>query len=334
LFTAGCEFDFFQAVRLLALMKAERHPERALSTADVVRFRTCNSLSFPASAIASIEGENGSLPQMTITFLGLTGPEGALPSAYTELVIDQACFGDRAFGDFLDIFNHRLIELFFETWKKHHFVVGYEQSLRVSRELDDFTGYLFDLIGLGTSELQGRLPVSDVGLLHYAGLLAQRPHSADALRAILHDYFQIPVTVEQLVGEWHTLENEELCRLGADEPTSQLGLGAVSGDAVWSRQALLRVVLGPLTGEQFRDFLPDGQGFAQASALVRLFLGNALEFALQPTLARGEVPSCKLGGLEVDGARLGWSAWLKTEPFWFDARDAIFAENEQVRQEA
>jgi type VI secretion system protein ImpH len=333
LFAVACEFDFFQAVRLLTLLRGENRGESPDGASDVVRFCAHNSLAFPASAIAGIDRPNGGPPRMAVTFLGMTGALGALPAAYTEIAIDRECFGDRSFADFLDVFNHRLIELFFAAWKKHHFVIGYEQSRRRNTREDPFTSYLFDLIGMGTAGLRGRLPVADLGLLHYAGLLAQRPHCADALRAFLHDYFEVPVKVEQFLGEWHALEPDELCAMGSGEPTSQLGGGAVAGDAVWTRQALVRVVFGPLTIEQFRSFLPDGKAFLEASALIRWFLGNTLEFDIQPVLRREEVPLCQLSG-DPPGSRLGWSAWLRTEPFRFPATDAVFREDEQVRLEA
>ena len=315
LFADPCEFDFFQAVRLLTLMREDSRPRSLGASSDVVRFRAHNSLAFPASAVASLEQESGAPPQMAVTFLGMTGPHGTLPVAYTEIAIDRECFGDRSLADFFDIFNHRLIELFFESWKKHRFVIGYEIARRNPQStLDGFTACLFDVIGMGTPGLQGRLPVPDLGLLHYAGLLAQRPHSGDALRAFLHDYFDVPVTVEQFVGQWHGLEPDEACSLGSGEPSSELGAGAVAGDAVWSRQALVRVVFGPLHADQFRKFLPDGETFAEAVALIRWFLGSALDFEIQATLLREEVAPCQLGE-DSAPARLGWSAWLRTEPF-------------------
>jgi type VI secretion system protein ImpH len=334
LFASGYEFDFFQAVRLLTLLHGERHPEASSKPTDAVRFHAHNSLAFPASAIASIEEGNGGPPNMTVTFLGMTGPEGALPAPYTEIAVDREAFGDTSFAEFLDVFNHRLIAQFFQAWQKHHFVMGYEHSWRQKRERDDFTSFLFDLVGMGTVGLQGRMPIADLGLLHYAGLLAQRPHSADALRALLHDYFGIEVKVEQLLGKWHVLESDELCCLGSNQPNCLLGDGAVAGDAVWSCQALVRIVFGPLTAEEFRSFLPDGECFSEAAALIRLFLGGTLVFELQPTLRGDEVPRCEPGGTALGGPRLGWSAWLSTEAFEAAATDAIFREEERVKLEA
>jgi type VI secretion system protein ImpH len=333
LFTSACEFEFFQAVRLLTLLREPREAGSAGPSANIVRFRAHNSLNFPASAIANLEPANGGPPAMEVNFLGMTGPRGALPVAYTEIAVDQECFGDRSFADFLDIFNHRLIELFFQVWRKHHFVVGYELSQRTKGPNDDFTSSLFDLIGMGTSGLRGRMAIKDLGLLRYAGLFAERPHSAEALRSFLSDYFGVRVEVEQFVGKWHALEPEEACELGTGDATSQLGGGAVAGDAVWNRESLVRIVLGPLTAEQFRNFLPDSPGFAEGVSLIRWFLGSTLDFEIQPTLRRDQVPPCRLGD-ESSATRLGWSAWLRTEPFWAHATDSVFREDEQAQGEA
>ena len=332
LFASACEFDFFQAVHLLTMFR-DANRDGDDSASPTVRFRAHNSLSFPASAIAELDRTDDGSPSMAVTFLGMTGPHAVLPVAYTELAVDHEAFGDHAFSDFLDVFNHRLIEFFYEAWKKHHFAIGYEEARHKASGEDDFTSYLFDLIGMGTGGLRGRSTVPDVALLRYAGLLAQRPRSAEALRIFLQHYFQLPVKVEQFVGKWHTLEPEEACCLGSGETSSQLGQGAVAGDAVWTLESLVRIVLGPLSYQQFQGFLPNGKRFEQAKSLIRWFLGTTLQFEIQDTLRREEVPPCGLGD-ETDGARLGWSAWLRTEPFWFHATDAIFCEEEKVSWEA
>lgn len=332
LFASACEFEFFQAVHLLTMFRsADDAVDDPVS--PTVRFRTHNSLSFPASAIADLNRAKDGSSSLAVTFMGMTGPRGVLPIAYTELAIDREAFGDRSFSDFLDIFNHRMIELFYRAWRKHHFVVNYEEAQRKASREDQFTGYLFDLIGMGTQGLRCRMPVPDVALLRYAGLLSQRPRSAEALRLFLQQYFEIPVRVEQFVGKWHSLEPEEACSLGSGEASSQLGSGAVAGDAVWTLESMVRIILGPLTAERFRCFLPDGKAFGQATGLIRWLLGSTLQFEIQDVLRREEVLQCRLGD-ETDAARLGWSSWLRTDPFWFHADDAIFGEDEKVNWEA
>lgn len=156
LFTSAYEFDFFQAVRLLAQLHSERGKGGSASRSEeVVRFRVNNSLAFPASAIASIvDNTGGGPPHMTVTFMGMTGPEGVLPAAYTEIAIDCEAFGDTCYADFLDVFHHRLIWFFYQAWEKHHFTIGYERALQEGLEQDAFTSYLFDVIGMGTPGLK------------------------------------------------------------------------------------------------------------------------------------------------------------------------------------
>ena len=49
----------------------------------------------------------------------------------------------------------------------------------------------------------------DDTLIYYAGLLAQRPRSAQALQQILADYFEVPVEIEQFAGGWYRLDRRD-----------------------------------------------------------------------------------------------------------------------------
>ena len=84
---------------------------------------------------------------MTVAFLGLTGPLGRAAAPLHRAAPGAAPrTGDRALAAFLDLFNHRLISLFYRAWEKYRFAVAYERGEddRVHRS------YLFHLIGLGT----------------------------------------------------------------------------------------------------------------------------------------------------------------------------------------
>jgi type VI secretion system protein ImpH len=58
---------------------------------------------------------------MTSTSWASPGPSGVLPYNYTELVIDRLRNKDRALAEFLDIFHHRMISLFYQAWEKYRF---------------------------------------------------------------------------------------------------------------------------------------------------------------------------------------------------------------------
>ena len=311
LFDEPYRFRFFQAVRLLERMYADRQPvgQDADASREVVRFRTRQTFNFPSSEIHDLTIEpdsNANQPEMMVAFMGLTGPLGVLPHQYTELLMDRARYHDTAAWSFFDVFNHRLISLFYRVWEKYHFPIAYERTGE-----DNFTAYLFDLIGMGTNGLRARLSFKDQALLFYGGLIAQRPHSATAIGAVVGDFFGVSATVVQYPGEWLKL-GDNVTALGT--ANSQLGATTIAGTKVWSDQSKFRMRIGPLTLKDFRRFVPTGNGYRPLNEIVRLLAGLEFEFDVQLVLKRDEVPFSVLA-CDQNGPRLGWTSWLKTSEF-------------------
>jgi type VI secretion system protein ImpH len=314
-------YQFFQAVRLLGLWSPGKHQvgEFADPADEAVRFSVAASLAFPASEIHAVEEEPGGTPRMTVNFLGLTGPQGVLPYHYTQLVVERLQKRDRGLRDFLDIFHHRILSLFYRSWEKSHFPVAYERSGR-----DPITRHVRDLVGMG-GEPQAEEPARHrSALLFFAGLLLPQPRSALGLEQLLEGVFDVPVEVEQFVGEWYRPVGETQCLVSDDERAAgRLGLGALVGDAVWDRQAKVRVRLGPLPRARYEEFLPGAAAHEELRQLTRFFGGEALEFGVQLVLARDDVPPCILGADDGDGLPLGWSTWVRTGPLTRDPDDTI-----------
>jgi type VI secretion system protein ImpH len=256
---------------------------------------------------------------MSVNFMGLTGPEGVLPLIYTVFLAERARAGDSSAGDFFDIFNHRIISLFFQAWEKYRFWIAYERGDR-----DQFSHHLLDLMGLGTPGLQDRQAVPDGSLLFYSGLLAQRPRSAAALEQLLNDYFEVPVEVEQFAGGWYRLDtNTQCCLEGRSDYSEQLGVGAVVGDEVWDQTARVRIKIGPLSLAQYKEFLPSGSAFEPLRVLTRFFSNDEFDFEVQLILNRHEVPPCELGAEGETAPTLGWTTWGKTKEMTRDVADTI-----------
>jgi len=327
LFDCSYDFDFFQAVRLLHLIMSDREGVGRIAKPgdEPVRFQVRQSLEFPASSIHTISAESDP-PRMTTAFMGLTGVQGVLPHHYTEYVLARAQAKDYTLAAFFDLFNHRILSLFYRAWEKHSFPTRFQLAAAKS-ETDAFTDYLYDWIGLGTNHLLGRMAVQDQALLRYAGLFGQRPASAISLAAFLRDYFDVDVAIEQFVGAWYALSEDDQCDLASDNLNNELGQGAIAGDAVWDPQGGFRVKLGPLPLARFVSFLPGSKAEAELNDLVRFYVGPIWQFDLQLILRAHEVPWCRLGDETPSGPRLGWCGWLKTEVFEHDACDAIFAMN-------
>jgi type VI secretion system protein ImpH len=315
-------FEFFQAVSLLERLQPERAPVGGFTDPrdEVVRFRTATSVAFPASEIQGVdEPRDGVGPdRMTVNFMGLTGPQGILPLAYTLYLAERRRARDDSAKEFLGIFEHRMLSLFYRAWERSHASVAHGRG-----ERDWLTRHLLNLVGLGTDGLRGKLAIPDEALLYYVGLLGVPTRPAIALEQLLCDYFGVTATVEQFVGAWYPLERATQCELDDDGASTQLGLGAVAGDELWDIQSRVRVRLGPLTREQYDRFLPGGSAHEQLRALTRFYGNDQVDFEIQLVLARDEVPACRLGDADA-GLPLGWCTWIKTVPFGRDADETTF----------
>jgi type VI secretion system protein ImpH len=313
-------FQFFQAVRLLERLQTGLpvgrfgNPEQ-----EAVRFEVNPALDFPPSEIHSLDWDPGQQPRMSVNFFGLSGSLGSLPIPYTEYIIERGRARDNTLQDFLDIFHHRFISLFYSAWEKYRFPVAFERDGQ-----DRFTRYLLDFIGLGTSGLRNRLSIRDDAMVYYTGLLALQPRSALALRQVLSDYFGVPVEVQQFIGAWYPLSKANQSRVGEDRPyCEQVALGAVAGDEVWDRQGRARVVLGPLMLEQYLDFLPCGTAYGPLNEMVQFFSRRAFDFELQLILRREETPRVLLDDGEASGPMLGWTTWMKSAPMTRDPGETV-----------
>ncbi len=324
LFATPYRFDFLQAVRLL---QHGGDPSSAVGRAprpryESVRFRVLQSLAFPPSEIQALErpADPARPPILTVAFMGLTGPSGVLPHCYTELMIERNRAGDRTAGAFFDLFNHRLISLFYRAWEKYRPYLAHEKGGD-----DPVSRHLFDLIGLGLEPLQNRNTFPDEALRFYAGFFARRHRPAVVLSRLLGDYFKLPVEVRQFVGQWLPLAADDRSRLGASGAHNGLGTSFVLGSRVWDEQGKFRVRLGPLSLKKFLALTPDGPHFQALVQMTRAYVDAEFAFDVQLVLAAEEVPPCHLSEQSPTRPQLGRSAWLKSRPFVRDAEDAIFA---------
>ena len=185
------------------------------------------------------------------------------------------------------------------------------------------------MIGLGLESLRNRDRVPDRAKLFYAGRLIHSPRNAEGLHAIIEDYFQVPAQVIPFVRRTVRLNPALCCRLGGDAAVGRLGVSAVLGESYEEYQQGFRIRLGPLSFEQFKQFLPVMDGFGEIHDWVRFYVGRETDpnpeagleaiWDLQLVLRAGEMPELKLG----EGALLGWTAWLPSADPREDADDLV-----------
>lgn len=312
--TEPWEYDFFQALRRIECESPElpRFGHSLRLADDPLRLGQQPDCAFAPSTLASMSAaEEGKAARLEQFFFGLGGPNGPLPLHITEYVRErQRNNGDSASKRFLDIFHHRLLSLFYRAWAEAQPTVSHDRP-----DDDYWAARLAALSGRGMPSLleQGLIP--DTAKLHYSGHLAAQTRYPDGLRAILADYFGLPVEIEEYVGQW--LELPERSRLGVSG--RQLGVDFCIGSHVWDRQHKFRIRLGPLKLDDYMGMLPDGDSFKALVAWVAEYLGHELDWDLNLILAQPEVPLLQLDGRQ----RLGFNTWLGQPKT--DAKDLILA---------
>ena len=344
-------FAFFQAVRLLLAGGVARGlgapagelGGRSNAEDEPLRFCSLAALEFPAAEIAAIGDVSEGRPiPMSVAFWGLVGPAGALPNHYTQLVIDRTRHRDFALRDFLDLFSHRQLALFYRAWEKHQIGPGFERAVRHSKPGEDrLREVLLAISGRAPAATRDRLEVSDDAFIRYGGLFADRPTS-ESLRQIIGDYLGLPAEVESLWGQWLQLPGPECSRIGAADGHARLGTDLVIGERTWDASSKFRVRIGPVGRADFRRLMPTGDDLTRLCQMIRSYVGVEFDFDVQLVLTAAEVPPCRLpsaaapGDPTVDGdptaedsrpddsPRLGWDTWLWTIPPNRDRDDAVF----------
>jgi type VI secretion system protein ImpH len=314
-------FTFFAAARLVEASRPDlpRLGQAAKASAEPVRFGQQPSLVFPPASIHAFRpaGDAGedraerarAATWLLVHFLGLLGPNGPLPLHLTEYELDRR-YGenddrtkphDDTFSRFLDIFNHRILTLFYRSWAQ-----AQPCASRDRPKSDRFGEYVAAIAGLGTPALRNRDAMPDLAKLHYAGLLACQARPPDGLRAILAGILQLRVEVHELVGQWLSIPRGQLWQLGRSVQTSTLGLNTTLGPRVRAHQHKFRVRLGPLRLTDYMRFLPGKELIQLVRAVVRNYAGDQWDWDLQLVLAHAEVPGIRLG----QQGQLGWTTWL------------------------
>lgn len=324
-----CSFDFFIAVRRIESAARPRPGfGQSYRTADeVIRFCQPPSLAFAPSTLASCVLREGLPPRLFVNFFGLCGPNGPLPMHLTEYLHDREHnYADSTPARWFDVFNHRMICLFYRAWAINQQTVSYEYALaqggmdqRLRAERDRYATYIASLVGIGMPNLRSRDSISDIAKLHYSGRLSNQTKNPEGLAAILSDYFGIHVTIEEFIGEWVTLPHESQCRLGETPETCTLGTTGIVGATIWVCQHRFRIRAGPMEFDQYQLFLPGGARLAKVKDLVRGYIGDELSWELQLVLRAQNIPNVRLGVV----GKVGWTTWMGSRAVGADADDLI-----------
>ncbi len=333
------QFDFFQLVRRLQCA----HPNLpAVGTSkrpedDAVRFSQVPHTNFATSTIHSFRQlPTERAPRLFVNFMGLLGPNGPMPIHLSDYARQrERNHRDPTIARFFDVFNHRMISLFFRAWSLSQPGVLYEQTPKT--DFDPFSFQVGSSFGLGQASLRRRDALPDEAKLSFAGRLSSQSPNPEGLCAILREYYGVPARIEEFVGKWTPLPEVYRCKLGGPREAASLGSSAgiaAVGERFWDCQGQFRIVMGPMSLAAYQRLLPlerahvpGGRSFARLEAWILNYLGFEFTWQVNLVLKREEVPRLRMGGKSDDpgAARLGWTTWLASKPIESDRADLVIS---------
>jgi len=309
-------FGFLQTVRWLDCLERERPPlgHSARPQDEPIRLGQEPSMIFAPSELARLERRADDMaPRLLVHFFGLLGPQGPLPLHLTDYARDRLRnVKDPTFARFLDLFHHRMLSLYYRSWAQAQPAVSLDRP-----EHHRFSIYLGALQGIGMPALKERDAMPDMLKLHFTGLLGNPSKHPEGLGAILSAFLRLPVYIEEFIGHWLQIPEECCWRLGRSINSGALGQTITVGGRIWNHQSKFRIRIGPVCRVDFARLLPSGRSLKAVKAIVRNYVGDQLDWDINPVLAEREAVSIQLGS----NGRLGWNTWLMSQPLGRDADD-------------
>lgn len=296
------QYDFFQAVRLLQLsLRESSHVDPESALGEEISFFSSLSLAFPAGEIESLRVKQAVIDdesthskslsskryRLCPTMIGLTGPLGALPVVYTQGLSAQVTIKqDSAAASFLDLFNNRLISLFFKAATRY--------SLPLQYEIKGRHAYLDHLHALaGYTPAQSSEPTIDEAFAQFGGLIQGQQVSGESLRQVLSAYLNEQVSVDQFIPEWFEIPEDQRTSLGGS--FAQLGQTTFCGERVLQIDSRIRLNIGPLSQETYDAMLPNGRMYQAVKQLLTRWCSPTTSIEIILVLDKSAVHAAQLG---------------------------------------
>jgi type VI secretion system protein ImpH len=311
-------FDYFSVLRHIERNNDDqpRIGESAALRDELVLLGQDPFMEFPASNLARVEqGNDEDKPlKIFVKYMGLLGPQGALPLATTEEAYHYTLANDDSFPRFLDVFNHRFLQLFFRAWANSRPIAQHDRPAA-----DRFFAYIGSAIGCGSEPYRNLDSVPDAAKLCFAGLLGNQAKSASRLASALCGLFEVNAEVDEFVGSRLMLDPQDYSILGGRN--NALGEGAMLGRSVYSVQDKIRVRIYTQSLAQYMRFLPSGDLCEPLADLVYFYNGAQLDWDTELAIPSRAVKPMRLGQF----GQLGWTSWMApdwstTEAYRRDAR--------------
>lgn len=279
---------------------------------DCARFGQTALLHFHSSAFTGVKFEAKTANyKLKNSYWGMLGINGPLPNHLTEHAIERNFrLKDKTFTEFLDVFNHRFISLFYRAWADAEPTVSHDRQ-----EHDTFKKRLNAFSGEGN--VQQDIFNQDRNVHQFlSGLFSQKNRSAKVLSQILSEYLHLEVSIEEFQGQWYSLEPDEQTQLGKNN--FSLGVDSIAGTRTYQRSFNFAINIGPVSYSEYIRLLNNKQRMQSIVELTQKAVGQEFEFSINFRLKAYQTKPSQLGS-----AKLGINTWCQDKSSHLAQHDPI-----------
>lgn len=265
---------------------------------DFVRFGQKPLLQFYPAAFCSVDfSDTIGFFKLKNSYFGFFGINGPLPTHLTEYALERKYHHrDSTFSEFLDVFNHRFVSLFYRAWADAEPTVCHDRP-----EKDPFLKQVSAIAGEPVKE-KDTFNQQSLLYQYLAGLLSHKNRSGKVLIQLLAEYLGVNVDISEFEGQWYDIPESTQLKLG--QKNGALGLTSVIGGRTFQRTAFFTISIGPIEFDQYIALLNNSAKFKKIVELTRNFVGFEYEFAIKIYLKPQQTRPAQLGQ-----AKLGQTAW-------------------------
>lgn len=299
-------FGFHQLVESIAEASSINldELENTLIGESIFRFFTNPKINFPVGDIEQLiilEEDGREVFQFLVNFLGLQGSSGPLPGSVLDEIAEEHNNNNPIQSIYLDFFNHHLITLFHQIWRKYKYYIKFNSNFS-----DNYSRNIMNLLGVSRDFIKFT-HLNWHKIFYHLGIIQSGIRTKEALTSIIQHYFDLhDISLEEHVRKIVEVEVEQKNQVGIKNV--MLGENFILGDKVESFSNKFRVNINNLKLDEFHQFLPNTKKYRQLQELIRFLLKDPLPYDVLLGLHPDTKSTFILG--KDNSSFLGWTTLI------------------------
>lgn len=277
-----------------------------------LRFSSVVSWVPPSSTLKDVFYEKDEdLIKLKVSTVGVAGIIGGLPQNYSDVVSGLTRNKNNSLADYLDIYNHRINSLLYQSFQKHHIDLAI-----VSADKAPQTKILYVLAGWYSYSYKNLTGLDSAVTFNTVRYFIRSVCSTRDLELALSRILKTFVKVYSLAPRRYVISDETLSRLGGQN--AMLGRNYILGDSFINWDSSIDVMLKGITFRDYYQYLRSPTSMIHSiGKLIKTFS----KVTLRKLVIQLKPSEIKPLPIKLENCvRLGYNSWLESRSSHYENR--------------